>query len=97
MNWEVKTSPGKWSVWLNAFFIIVIAVSIILVKVLGILSFGATWWDITATVFIAPIIALVLGIIALKKKDNSALIYSSVIIGILDILFILSHSLFISD
>jgi len=35
-----KTKLGKWSVWLNAFFLIVVAISLILVKVLGILNFG---------------------------------------------------------
>jgi hypothetical protein len=97
-NMKVKTKPGKWSVGLTIFFLIAIVTSIVLVNVLGILSFDDTWWDVTvAVVFPAEIIAFIWGIIAIKKKDNSVLVYSSVAIGLLTILFILLHSLFISD
>ena len=97
MRIKPETKLGKWSVGLNIFFLIVIAISVILVKVFGILAFEDTWWDITVLVFILPIIAFVLGIIAIKKKDYSVLVYSSVVIGLLTILFLLLHSLFISD
>jgi len=84
-----KTKLGKWSVWLNAFFLIVVAISLILVKVLGILNFGDHWWDVTVPiVFLASITGFILGIMAIKKKDNSFLVYASVIIGLLAILFI---------
>jgi hypothetical protein len=92
-----KTKIGEWSVGVNAFFILVIAISVFLVKVLGVLSFGDRWWDVISLVFFAPIVAFVLGIAAIRKKDNSSLVYLSVIIGLLVILFILLHSLFISD
>ena len=93
-----KTKLGKWSVWLNAFFLIVVAISLILVKVLGILNFGDHWWDVTVPiVFLASITGFILGIMAIKKKDNSFLVYASVIIGLLAILFIPLHSLFIND
>jgi len=97
MRLKPKTKLGKWSVGLNIFFLIVIIASIILVKVLGILSFDDIWWDITVNVFLAPIVAFILGIMAIRKKDNSVLVYSSVVVGLLAILFILLHSLFISD
>jgi len=94
-----KTRLGKWSVWLNAFFLIVIIISIILVNVLGLLSYDDYWWDVTVPlVFFASITAFILGIIAIRKnKEHSALVYISVIIGLLSILFILFHSLFIND
>ena len=94
-----KTRSGKWSVWLNAFFLIAIVISIILVNVLGLLSFDDHWWDVTVPiVFFASIIAFILGIIAVRKnKERSALVYASVIIGLLSILFIFLHSLFIND
>ena len=94
-----KTRSGKWSVWLNAFFLIVIIISIILVNVLGLLSYDDYWWDVTVPlVFFASITAFILGIIAIRKnKEHSALVYISVIIGLLSILFILFHSLFIND
>lgn len=97
MKIKPETKLGKWSVWLNISFLIVIIISIISVKVLGILSFDDTWWDVSVNVFLAPIAALIIGIIAIRKEDRSVLVYSSVVIGLLAILFILLHSLFISD
>ena len=93
-----KTRLGKWSVWLNTLFLIVIIVSIILVNVLDILSYNDHWWDVTVLVFLASIAAFILGIIAIRKnKERSVLVYASVIIGLLTILFLLLHSLFIND
>lgn len=98
MKLKPQTKLGRWSVGLNSFFLIVIAASIFLVKVLRVLSFNDTWWDITVSVFILSIAAFILGIIAIrKKKESSALVYASVITGLLAILFILLHSLFIND
>jgi hypothetical protein len=99
MELKPQTKLGKWSVWLNAFFLIVIVISIILVKVLGLLSYDDHWWDVTVPIiFSASIVAFILGIIAIRKnKEPSALVYISVIIGLLTILFIPLHSLFIND
>ena len=92
-----KTWQGKLSVWLNVIFLIVIIVSVSLVA-LNVLSFDDTWWDVSVNVFVFPIIALILGIKAITKKgDNSLLVKISICISILAILFILLHSLFISD
>ena len=99
MQLEPQTKLGRWSVWLNAFFLIVIGISIILVKVLGVLSFGDHWWDVTVPItFLTSIIAFILGIIAIvKNKERSVFVYVSVTIGLLVILFIPLHSLFIND
>lgn len=98
INFILKTCLGKWSVWLNAFFLIIIATSIILVNLLGILSYDDRWWDIAVPVLAITIIsAFILGIIAIIKKERSILVYMSVIVGLLAILFILLHSLFIND
>ena len=98
MRIKPKTKLGKWSVRLNIIFLIVIAISIILVLVFKILNFNDHWWDVTVPVaFLIEMNAFILGIIAIKKKDNSVLVYSSVIIGLLTILFIPLHSLFIND
>ncbi len=90
---------GKWSVGLHAFFLIVIIVSIILVKIFEILSFDNHWWDVTVLVtFSASIIALITGIGAVRKnKEHSILVFLSILIGICIILFLLLHSLFIND
>jgi len=98
MKVKPETKLGKWSVWLNIFFLIVIITSIILVNGLGILSYDDHWWDVTVPiVFLASIVGFILGIIAIIKKDHSVLVYSSVVIGLLTILFIPLHSLFIND
>jgi uncharacterized membrane protein len=98
-NFMPKTRSGKWSVWLNAFFLIIISTSIILVNVLGLLSYDDHWWDVTVPiVFSASIIAFILGIIAIRKnKERSVFVYIPVVIGLLTILFIFLHSLFIND
>ena len=98
MKVKPETKLGKWSVGLNTFFLIVIIISITLVNGLGILSYDDPWWDVTVPiVFLASIIGFNLRKKALKKKDNSVLVYASVILGVLAILFLLLHSLFISD
>jgi len=99
MRIKPKTKLGKWSVGLNIFFLIIIIVSIILVKVLGILSFDDHWWDVTVPVaFLIEMIAFFTGIRAVvKNKERSVLVYLSVVAGLLTILFVLLHSLFIND
>ena len=98
MQLKPQTKLGRWSVWLNAFFLVTITISIILVNVLGILSYDDRWWDVTVPILaLATITAYILGIIATIKKERSVLVYISVIIGLLAILFIPLHSLFIND
>ena len=94
-----KTKLGKWSVGLNAFFLIAIATSCVLVLILKILNFDDHWWDVTVAVaFPASIVALITGILAVRKyKERSVLVFLSILIGVCTILFILLHSLFIND
>lgn len=94
-----QTKSGKWSVGLNACFLIAMAASIASVKLLKILSFDDHWWDVTVAVsFPASIIALITGLLAVKKyKERSILVNLSILIGLCTILFILLHSLFIND
>jgi hypothetical protein len=94
-----NTKVGKWSVGLNAFFLIVIAASLVFVEILKILSFDDHWWDVTVGIaFPASIIALITGILAVRKnKDRSVLVYLSIFVGVCTVLFILLHSLFIND
>jgi hypothetical protein len=99
MDIAPKTDLGKWSIALNALFLIVITISIVLVKVFGMLSFDDHWWDVTVPViFSASIIALFTGIKSVRKnKERSVLVYMSIVISICVIIFLLLHSLFISD
>jgi len=90
---------GRWSVALNTVFLVAIAASIVIVKVLGLLSFGDHWWDVTvAIIFPASIIALIIGIIAARKHhDRSVMVRVSICVSCCTVLFVLLHSLFISD
>lgn len=99
MKIKPETKIGKWSVGLNIFFLIGVIFAVLSTSVFGILDMDVgNWWDIEAAIiFPASIIAFILGIIAIKKKDHSVLVYSSVVLGLLTILFILLHGLFISD
>lgn len=94
-----KTILGKWSVGLNAFFLIAIAASLVFVEILKVLSFDDHWWDVTVAIaFPASIIALITGIVAVRKnKERSVLVGLSILVGLCTILFILFHSLFIND
>lgn len=89
------TLLGKWSVGLNAFFLAVVAISIVLVNALRLLSFDDRWWDVTVpVVFLASIVGLVTGI---RSKERSLLVRCSMFTSVCAILFALLHSLFISD
>ena len=94
-----KTKLGKWSAGLNILFLIIISVSVISVLVLKILNFDGHWWDVTVPVsFLIEMTAFVTGIISVtKNKERSVLVYFSIFVGILTILFVLLHSLFIND
>ena len=94
-----KSVAGKWSVGLNALFLIEIVATIVIFRGIMGSSFDNHWWDWTvATAGPVSIIALILGIVAWRKnRDNSLLVRLSVILGIVVTLFILLHSLFISD
>ena len=94
-----KTKLGKWSVGLHIFFLIAIIASIILVKILKVLNFDDHWWDVTVPiVFSASIAAFIIGIIAKwKYQDSSISVFLSVLLGLCVILFIIFHSLFITD
>ncbi len=93
------TTLGKWSVGLNIVFLGIVIVSVVLVKALGVLDFGDRWWDVTVPVaFLIEMAALYTGIRAVRKsKERLALVYFSIVVGIVTILFALLHSLFIGD
>lgn len=97
-NFAPKTRLGIWSVGLNALFIIVIASSIFLVEILGVLSYDDRWWDVTVPIVaLATITALIVGIRAIRNKEYATSVYISVALSICAVLFLLLHSLFIND
>lgn len=93
------TTFGKLSVALNVLFLVAVSVSVVLVKVLGLLSFGDRWWDITVgVVFPGSVVGAILGIIAMARgRDRGFLVRASILVGVCTFLFLISHSLFISD
>ena len=70
-----------------------------LVLILKMLNFNDHWWDVTVPIaFLIEMIALYTGIRAVRKnKERSILVFFSIFTGIATILFVLLHSLFISD
>lgn len=94
-----QTPLGKWSVGLSIFFLAGVGVSVLLVNGLGILSYDDHWWDITVPIiFSATIAAFVAGVRAIRKyKESSPLVFASIGIAALAVLFIFLHSLFIND
>jgi len=91
-----RTTLGKWSVGLNTFFLIVVALSLFLVAI-GTLSFDDKWWDVTVPfLVVATIAAFITGIMALRK-EKTGLVIASVVISSLALLFLLFHSLIIQD
>lgn len=90
---------GKVAFWLSVFVVIVVVIAVTLVLGFGVLSFGDRWWDITVPILIvATLIALTTALIAMiRNKDRSISVIISLSISLLTILFLLTHSLFISD
>ena len=64
----------------------------------GIVEFDTGhWWDVAVGIASASGLgALVLGLLSLKK-DPALLVRGTVVLGVLGVLFLLTHSLFISD
>ncbi len=93
------TTFGKWTIGLASVFIMIVVVSCTLVFGLEILSFDDSWWDVTVAVaFPISILALIIGVYAVKThKESSVLVYLSIVVGLTSALFILLHSLFIND
>jgi len=90
---------GKWSVYLNTFFLSVAVLSCFLVFGLKVLSFDDHWWDVTVPIIVlASIVGLIFGIISVRKGEKrSWLVIVSIIVSCLMILFVITHSLFIND
>jgi hypothetical protein len=98
-NFTPKSYWGKWSVGLTIFFLLLITVFFIFF-LFGSVTFNeGHWWDWTVGISILLVIsAFITGIIAIKKnKDYSILVCVSMFIVSSAILFLLLHSLIISD
>ena len=94
-----ESRPGKWSVGLTMFFILLI-ITFFTFMLLGLVSFDeGNWWNLTVGIGVpVEIIAFILSIMAVRKfNERSVLTYLSIVIGICIVLFLFLHSLFIQD
>lgn len=92
---ELKT--GKWAVVLTIGFLALLTV-FFLFMAFGHVGFDTGhWWDVTVAIAVLLIIpAFLLSAVAIRK-EKTTLTYAVLIIGLLVIVFLLTHSLFISD
>ena len=88
---------GKLAVGLTTIYIITLLI-FFLFMALGIVDFDTGHcWDITLGIVIPiELVAFVLSIIAIGK-EKTTLVKFSLIVGIISILFLLTHSLYIKD
>ena len=88
---------GKWAVVMTLIYVILIIVFFLFMAI-GMVDFDTGhWWDITLGIAVPmALIAFVLSIMAVRK-DRTILIWCSLALGILVVLFLLTHSLYIHD
>lgn len=99
MSFLPQTKYGKWAVGLHTIFIVVVGFILILTLGLGLLNFGARWWDVLVPILLViNLLALIFALLArIKFQDTSKSLTLSIVLGIAVILFVLTHSLFIHD
>ena len=92
---ELKT--GKWAVILTIGFLTVLIIFFLLMSI-GYVDFDTGhWWDLTVAIAVFLIVpAFLLSVIAIRK-EKTTITYAALVIGLLAIAFLLTHSLFISD
>jgi len=88
---------GKWAVGITIGCIALLVVFFLL-RVVGVVDFDTGHaWDATVGIIVPlELIAFILSIIAIRK-EKSVLTWCSLMLGVLAIVFLLTHSLFISD
>lgn len=88
---------GKWAVLLTLASVLLL-LTFFLFMAIGMVNFDAGhWWDLTIGVAVPiELIAFILSIMALRK-ERSVLTYCALVLGVIAILFLLTHSLFIND
>ncbi|MDD2422384.1 MAG: hypothetical protein PHU78_09650 [Heliobacteriaceae bacterium] len=88
---------GKWAVGLTLTCVLLLVIFFLLMA-MGLVDFDTGhWWDVTLGVAVPiELIAFVLSIMAVRK-ERTVLAYSSLIFGIMVVLFLLTHSLYIHD
>lgn len=97
----MKTLPesrlGKWTVGMTITCLLLLVI-FFLFMAMGLVDFDTGhWWDVTIGIAVPiELIAFVLSIMAVRK-ERTLLTYCSLILGIMAVLFLLTHSLYIHD
>lgn len=101
-GWSViKTFPesrlGKWAIGMTLTCVLLLVIFFLFMAI-GLVDFNTGhWWDITIGIAVPiELLAFVLSIISVKK-ERTVLIYCSLILGIMAVIFLLTHSLYIHD
>lgn len=97
----VKTFPesclGKWAVGLTLTCILVLVIFFLFMAMKMVNFNTGHWWDVTlGIVVIVEFAAFVLSIMAVRK-ERTVLTYCSLAFGIIAVIFLLTHSLYIHD
>ncbi|TJX14946.1 hypothetical protein E9840_04385 [Tissierella creatinini] len=97
MNFYHESKIGKLAVGLTMLYLIILLLFFLLMS-MGIVDFDTGhYWDITLGVLVVvELAAFVLSIIAIRK-EKTILVKFSLVIGILSLAFLLTHSFFIND
>lgn len=88
---------GKWAVGMTLIYVILVVVFFLFMAI-GLVDFDTGhWWD--GTLLIAVPMALIAFALSIKaiRKERSILTWCSLVLGILVVLFLLTHSLYIHD
>lgn len=92
-----ETPLGKWAIGMTSACLLFL-LSFFWFMALGFVDFDTgNWWDVTIGVVVpVGLVAFVLSILAVRK-ERTVLTYCSLILGLMAILFLLTHSLYIHD
>lgn len=97
----MKTFPesrvGKWAVGMTIICVFLLVVFFLFMSI-GLVDFDTGhWWDALLAIAIPiELLAFILSIIAVRQ-ERTILTYCSLILGIVAIVFLLTHSLYIHD
>lgn len=92
-----ESRPGKWAVTMTLIYVMLI-VGFLIFMVFGMVDFDTGhYWDITLGVAVPiALVSFVLSIMAVSKEPT-ILTWCLLVLGILLVLFLLTHSLYIHD
>lgn len=98
INFLPKSRWGKWSAGLNMFFLLVSIFFYIFAELLNVITSDMVVTIFGATAVIASVIAFFIGITSvIKNKERSILVFISIFVGFVVLLFIFGDILGLPD